>query len=53
MIELIQGESGVYPMSVEYVKKLRELCDEKGIILIFDEVQTGMGRTGEYFAHQY
>lgn len=53
MIELIQGESGVYPMDAEYVKQLRKLCDEKGIILIFDEVQTGMGRTGEYFAHQY
>ncbi len=53
MIELIQGESGVYPMSKEYVSELRKLCDEKEIILIFDEVQTGMGRTGEYFAHQY
>ena len=53
MIELIQGESGVYPMDIEYVKGLRKLCDEKDIILIFDEVQTGMGRTGEYFAHQY
>ena len=53
MIELIQGESGVYPMDIEYVRGLRKLCDEKDIILIFDEVQTGMGRTGEYFAHQY
>lgn len=53
MIELIQGESGVYPMDIEYVRELRKLCDEKDIILIFDEVQTGMGRTGEYFAHQY
>lgn len=52
MIELIQGESGVHPMSAEYVKQLRRLCDEKGIILIFDEVQTGMGRCGELFAHQ-
>ena len=46
MIELIQGESGVHPMDKEYVEKLRKLCDEKDIILIFDEVQTGMGRTG-------
>ncbi len=53
MIELIQGESGVYPMDKEYVLELRKLCDEKEIILIFDEVQTGMGRCGEYFAHQY
>lgn len=52
MIELIQGESGVYPMDKEYVEKLRALCDEKDIVLIFDEVQTGMGRTGRLFAHQ-
>lgn len=52
MIELIQGESGVHPMDVEYVKALRKLCDEKDIILIFDEVQTGMGRTGYWFAHE-
>lgn len=52
MIELIQGESGVHPMDREYVQKLRQLCDDKGIILIFDEVQTGMGRTGYLFAHQ-
>ncbi|MGN0107385.1 MAG: aspartate aminotransferase family protein [Hominilimicola sp.] len=52
MIELIQGESGVHPMDKEYVQKLRKLCDEKDIILIFDEVQTGMGRTGHLFAYQ-
>lgn len=52
MIELIQGESGVHPMDAEYVEKLRKLCDDKGILLIFDEVQTGMGRTGYMFAHQ-
>lgn len=52
MIELIQGEGGVHPMSEEYVKGLRKLCDNKGILLIFDEVQTGMGRTGHLFAHQ-
>ena len=52
MIELIQGESGVHPMDKEYVEKLRKLCDEKDILLIFDEVQTGMGRCGEYFCHQ-
>ena len=53
MIELIQGESGVHPMDKAYVQALRKLCDEKEIILIFDEVQTGMGRCGEWFAHQY
>lgn len=52
MIELIQGESGVHPMDKEYVQALRELCDEKDILLIFDEVQTGMGRTGYLFAHE-
>ncbi len=52
MIELIQGESGVHPMDVEYVKELREICDRHKILLIFDEVQTGMGRTGYMFAHQ-
>ncbi|MCC8159942.1 MAG: aspartate aminotransferase family protein [Oscillospiraceae bacterium] len=52
MIELVQGESGVHPMDREYVQKLRKLCDEKDIILIFDEVQTGMGRTGHLFAYQ-
>lgn len=52
MIELVQGESGVHPMDKEYVRKLRKLCDEKDIMLIFDEVQTGMGRTGYLFAYQ-
>lgn len=52
MIELIQGESGVHPMDVEYVKALRELCDKNNILLIFDEVQTGMGRTGTLFAYE-
>lgn len=52
MLELVQGESGVNPMDAEYVQKVRKLCDEKNIILIFDEVQTGMGRSGEMFAYQ-
>lgn len=52
MIELIQGESGVHPMDIEYVQKLRKLCDEKDIVLMFDEVQTGMGRTGKLLASQ-
>ena len=52
MVELIQGESGVHPMDVEYAKKLRQLCDEKGIILIVDEVQTGIGRCGKLFSHE-
>ncbi|MBQ2669940.1 MAG: aspartate aminotransferase family protein, partial [Clostridia bacterium] len=52
MIELIQGESGVHPMDREYVQKIRKLCDKRDILLIVDEVQTGMGRTGYLFAHQ-
>ena len=52
MIETIQGESGVHPMSEEYIRELREFCTEKDIILIFDEVQTGMGRTGHLFSSQ-
>ncbi len=52
MIELVQGESGVHPMDIEYAKKLRKLCDDKGILLIVDEVQTGMGRVGKIFAHE-
>ena len=49
MLELVQGEGGINVASKDYVKKLRELCDEKGMLLIFDEVQTGMGRCGEMF----
>lgn len=52
MLEPIQGESGVHPMDKEYLEKVRALCDEKEIILIFDEVQTGMGRTGYLFASE-
>ena len=52
MVEPIQGEGGVNVPPPGYLKSLRELCDEKGILLIFDEVQTGMGRTGTFFAYQ-
>ena len=52
MVELVQGESGVHPMDQDYIEGLRKLCDEQDILLIFDEVQTGMGRTGYMFAHQ-
>ena len=52
MMEPVQGESGVHPAKAEYLKKVRQLCDEKEIILIFDEVQTGMGRTGKLFAYE-
>lgn len=53
MIELIQGEGGVIVASEDYLKKLRALCTEKGVLLIFDEVQTGMGRTGTLFAYEH
>lgn len=53
MIEPIQGESGVHPATVEYVKGIRKLCDEKGLLLIFDEIQTGIARTGKLFAYEH
>lgn len=52
MLELIQGESGVHPMDREYVKQLRALCDKENILLIVDEVQTGMGRCGKLFSYE-
>ena len=52
MIELVQGESGVHPAELRYVRKLRELCNERGILLIFDEVQTGVGRSGRLFCYK-
>jgi len=51
--ELIQGEGGVHPAPPEFPKALRDLCNEKGLILIADEVQTGMGRTGKMFAFEH
>ncbi len=52
MLEPIQGEGGVNIPSKQYLKSLREWCDEKRILLIFDEIQTGMGRTGTLFAYE-
>ncbi len=52
MLEPIQGEGGVNCPSEGYLKALREICDEKGVLLIFDEVQVGMGRTGKLFAYE-
>lgn len=52
MMELIQGEGGVMPLEKDFVKKVEALCKEKDIILIIDEVQTGVGRTGKLFAFQ-
>ncbi|MBE6775693.1 MAG: aspartate aminotransferase family protein [Ruminococcaceae bacterium] len=53
MVELIQGEGGVMPLDVDYVKELESICNENDIIFIVDEVQTGVGRTGELFAFQH
>ena len=53
MLEPIQGEGGVNVADQKYIEQLRELCDKKDMLLIFDEVQTGMGRTGEMFAFKH
>jgi len=53
IIELIQGEGGINVADKEYVKGLRNLCNKKKLLLIFDEVQTGMGRTGKLFCYQH
>ncbi len=52
MLEPLQGEGGVYPGQVEYFQQVRQLCDRTGILLILDEVQTGMGRTGKYWGYE-
>ncbi len=51
--EAIQGEGGVNPFRIEYMQQLRKLCDERGWLMMIDEVQCGMGRTGKWFAHQW
>lgn len=51
-LECVQGEGGVRPALEEYLKKAREICKQKDILLVFDEVQTGVGRTGEFFAYK-
>lgn len=53
MLEPIQGESGVYPITEEYIKVVKEICEKQEILLIFDEIQTGLGRTGKLFAYQH
>lgn len=53
LLETVQGEGGIYPVEDEFLHKLRALCDEKDILLILDEIQCGMGRTGQMFAWQY
>ncbi len=53
MLEVVQGEGGVYPASAEYIQAARRICDERGALLIVDEIQTGFGRTGRMFAIQH
>lgn len=53
MLELVQGESGVRPAEADFVKKLADFCQQEGILLIVDEVQTGMGRTGQLYSFEH
>lgn len=53
IMETVQGEGGIYPAEPEFLKGVRQLCDEKDILLILDEIQCGMGRTGKMFAFQH
>lgn len=52
IMETVQGEGGIYPADQDFLKKVRALCDEKGILLILDEIQCGMGRTGSMYAYE-
>ncbi|MBQ1278746.1 MAG: aspartate aminotransferase family protein, partial [Thermoguttaceae bacterium] len=52
IFEPVQGEGGIYPATEEFIKGVREICDEKDILFIADEIQCGMGRTGKMFAYQ-
>ena len=53
LLEPIQGEGGVHPATAEYFEGVRRLCDERGLLMIVDEIQTGLGRTGEWFGFQH
>lgn len=53
LVEPVQGEGGVRPASLDYLRGLRAVCDEFGLLLLFDEVQSGIGRTGKFFAHEW
>lgn len=53
LFETVQGEGGIYPGEKEFIQEIRKICDEKDILLILDEIQCGMGRTGKMFAYQH
>jgi acetylornithine/LysW-gamma-L-lysine aminotransferase len=53
ILEVVQGEGGVYPANKEYIQEARRICDERGALFIVDEIQTGFGRTGKMFAIQH
>lgn len=53
ILEPVQGEGGIYPATEEFMHGVRKICDENDILLIFDEIQCGMGRTGKMFAHEH
>ena len=53
LIEVLQGEGGIRPSDIEYLRGLRKLCDQRGWLLMIDEVQSGIGRTGKWLAHQW
>jgi acetylornithine/N-succinyldiaminopimelate aminotransferase len=53
LLEVVQGEGGVWPVTADYLHGVRELCDDRNLLLILDEIQTGLGRTGEWFAFQH
>ncbi len=53
LVEPVQGEGGIIPASLNYLREVRKLCDERGLLLFFDEVQCGVGRTGKLFAHEW
>ena len=53
LLEVLQGEGGIRPSDIEYLRGLRKLCDERGWLLMIDEVQSGIGRTGKWLAHQW
>lgn len=53
LIEVIQGEGGIVPADIEYLQQVRKICDDKNLVLIIDEVQTGIGRTGKMMAYEH